>query len=457
MNIPPSQTRPFPQDTEIEIKTETDSASLIVSKGQTLTTTATVIDAPPASEWHPNAIKPGDVGYETVDINGNLRSWLESHRYKAGDPFFLLILNDTIELNQLCREDPALLGSWTFTLKPDEFWEHELTVNLGGQTVGAGPTFQGFKGKPSGNGYHARHTGKGVYEYRLCKIRGGYKGIASTGRESDTEIFVRYCDISGMTGEKCAGIYQSRGRLITTECAIYEIGHERGQPRPDRSIAQLNHLIYHKRESVGNHRNLYGDTSDSHAVQLRGGGTIDGLLANRTANGVLFGHEDEGQPIVEGTLQRAIIVNTEDIDPERQRTGVCVNTRRARLNVSNSILADERSAGMGSAFKLSHDTDLNLSGVRVQGVNRLYDIDGHNVNISGDVGWSNFRDVDTIDANARKFQNADGSYSRYDTGGVQATVTKPDPATLPDFDSMERPEPGQVGTLINSILTGATQ
>lgn len=412
--------------------------------GLRVATVPTEPPVPPRNDWPEHAITPDD--RDAVDINGNLRQWLDNHR---GTHNKLLILNDTTELNQLCREDPALLADHAFTLKPDEFYAHGLTVNLGGQSAPIGPTFQGFTGVPSSGGYHARHTGRGKYTYRLCKMRGGYKGISSTGPESDTVIQVEYCEISGMSGKACAGLYHARGVLGVVESCIYEIGHLRGEPRSPREEAQLNHLIYPQWDCVTHIVNTFGDTSDSHAVQFRGGGSVNGLIANRTANGILAGHDKANRPLVSVDINRTIIVNTEDIDPERQRTGVGINTERANVKITNSIIADEQSAGLGSAFKPSHDSRLELDNVRVQGISRLFDVDGYNVSAVGSALWKEQHNLDAIYTNARK----DANRQRYSVEGIRTDVQRlGTPVNLPDFDNMTPPEPGKIGELIDSIL-----
>jgi hypothetical protein len=393
---------------------------------------------PPTSDWPKFAYTP-DKYDEVIEVTSGLRQRLESL-----DTMALIILDDSAidELNVLTQQDPALLVNCIFTPRPTEFGVHPLTVNLGGDAGSGGPSFQGFRMVPSSNGYHARHYGKGFYEYRLCTFEGGYKGITTTGSEADAAIYARYCDFSGMRGYQCAGIYHVRGGGHAHECTFSNIGHAPGEPRP--SYALLNHDIYCQWDTRFTVRDCFMRTTDSHAVQLRGGGTIDGILATRTANGVLFGHDKTDRPIVTGTLKRAIIANTEDIDPGSHNTGVGVWAERANVTVYNSIIADEASVGDGAVFRPQNDSKITLGdGVRVRGITRTVDVDGHRTTMTGTILQAQ---VPTI--NARK---------DYSKAGINIVRGDQPAIVLPDLDTMPTPKPGTIGTLIDSILAGGTQ
>lgn len=389
---------------------------------------------PTPSEWPEFSWSTN--GVDVIEVRSGLASEVE----KAGDEAKIFVLSEEaiVELNALCQQrDPSILGGHFFTAKPDEFGIHPLTINFGGQTTKGGPDFQGFRIVPSANGYGARFYGKGEISFNLCDFAPGYKGIAQTGSDSDMDITASHCTFAGMRGSQCAGIYMVRGVLDVHECTFEEIGHAHGAPRP--SHAYLNHGIYAQWDVRGDITDCFFRTADSHAVQLRGGGNINGILASRTANGVLFGHNKSDRPIVSGTLRRAIIANTEDIEPGSHNTGVCLWAERANVTVSDSIFADEKSVGDGAIFRPQNDATITLGqNVRARNISRSIDVDGHRTKMTGTLLQGG-----PLSINTRRDYKADG---------IGVAVREPLPFSLPDLDTMPTPKPGYVGRTIDGIL-----
>lgn len=387
---------------------------------------------PPASEWPEFAYTPDS--YNTAVPGPDLEHFLRAHM--DDDEHLVIIDEDSIgKLHDIAQSgDPSLLGNHIFTPQPGSFGDLPLTVKLGGDTEGNLPTFQGFRMVPSSLGYGARHDGKGSVIYRLCSFAGGYQGIAVTGGDADLTVHADYCTFDG---QEHSSIYSVRGEVHATESVFTNVGHRFGEPRGPKSY--LHHNIYAQWDCPVYVTNCFMRATDSHAVNARAGGSVNGLIAVRTANGIGFGHDKTDRPVVNGTINRAIIVNTEDLSD--RKTGICVSGERASIKISNSLLADEKSAGDGSAFRLYDEARVELGrNVRTQGLPRIFDVSGSNTYASGGI-----RVTDTSATVVSRRPSASNH-----SGFVGHTITPP--LTLPDFDRMTAPKPGYVGALIDGIL-----
>lgn len=386
---------------------------------------------PPTSEWPEFAWNPDNYN-NTVEVNDNLADALRA----MGEGNNLIVLHERCipQLAAIFADDPMLLWNHNFTARPDEFRQHALTFRC--IKPMKFPGLQGFHiTNPGGLGLAFTSTGSLNLRCNLISKCG--QGIVVTSAGSNMSIrsqFNRYDEFLDFTRPQA--VYITRGPFYSEEDVFSQVGHLRGDSRPSGS--HLNHAIYAHLDAAVTVRNSFFADTDSHGINARGNTSINGIVCVRNATGIGIGHK-EPNPSIEGIVHRAIIANMEDLDDTK--LGVGIASEQSTITISNSIIADERSAGEGSAIRLYDRGHVRFNGgVRVQGMSRAIDVSGAYCSANGTL---------ITDGATTNLVNKRPSSSNF-SGSVKRTVSEP--IALPDFDFMPYPEPGTVGALIDSVL-----
>ncbi len=428
----------FRGDHDVYLKNESGeiSPAFRYTDGEYIQMASVPAQAPPVDpgipgEWDDVLWKPED--YANVEeVSSGLANFLRAYDGEKSDLLAVVSDDAAIELEQILWDGGVGLASGvTITAKPEEFLSHTIRMRSGTSFEPYGSiSLQGFKF--GGGSYGAKISGKGSFSFAHSEFSGGVKGIAVTGGSADAVVWVYRSHFHDIRDSVSAGVYNVRGHTYIDECVFERIGMLDENQRSGNSI--LNHGNYSQWDCKTNIINSYFRDMDSHAAQLRGGGTILNCAAIETANGFLIGHGESDRPNVAGRIQDCIVSDTEDVS-ESKNTGVGIWAHRSDIAIVDTYILNERSRGLGSAIRPKENSNVSCQRVFVQGCERVVDVDGPGVKVEGLVKYSGPVTDGMVNTNRPGGDSSDLSGLTFIYEGARQ---------LPDFRSMPAPKPGEV-------------